>query len=360
MKIFLFILLFTAFGLADQIVFKDGRVRHGQTILISGGVVTVEMLDSRDGQLRNATFPREAIDKIVDESGVVLFEKGWRKVVSFKEYYNPFYSNWEDLRLRVTGQRDSLLLRSGKTVAGRVVSVNRDELFILVAGRQKKRKTSSLRLLLSDIRSVNGYPVIVVPDSKPLRMEPMEVFPVMTANIGLSFLNTTFTDFGADYRLAVGDEDLPTDLMLSDRYLALELSSYLLFDESFSLGLTGNIVFSREGTSYQLAWLSGRYTLTTGNSRLWLEGSLGATSLSHTLKSQSYEYFIDVNTLGPGIGLGMDQGRFGDWGVSVAAHYFFFGRQAVSVDFLDTPTTAPELDFNMFRLSIAVQLGGSL
>ncbi len=360
MKIFLFTLLLIAFGLADQIVFKDGRVRHGQTILITGDVITVEMLDLRSGRLQNSTFPRNAIDKIVDESGVLLFEKGWRKVVTLKPYYNPFYSNWEALRLRVTGQRDSLVLKSGKTVTGRVVSVNRDELFVLVAARDKELKASSLRLLLSDIRSVNGYPVVVVPDSRPLRKEPMEVFPVMTANIGLSFLNTTFTDFGSDYRLAVGDEDLPTDLMLNDRYLALELSSYLLFNESFSLGVTGNIVFSREGTSYQLAWLSGRYTLTTGKSRLWLEGSLGATSLSHTLKSGSYEYLIDVNTLGPGIGLGMDQGRFGDWGVAIAAHYFFFGRQAVSVDFLDTPTTVPELDFNMFRLSIAVQLGGSL
>ncbi len=360
MKYFLLILLFVAFGYADQVIFKDGRVRNGQTILISGDVVTVEVLDIRNGQLKNSTFPRASIDKIVDESGVVLFEKGRLKVTSFKPYYNPFYSNWEDLRMYVTGQKDSLVLKSGKTVTGRIVSVNRDELFILPAASGKNRKKNSLRLWLSDIRSVNGYPVIVAPDSKPLRKEPMEVFPVMTANAGLSFLSTTFTDFGSDYRLAVGDNDLPADLMLSDRYLALELSSYLLFNQYLSLGVTGDIVFSREGTSYQLAWLSARYTFVPGNSRLWLEGSYGATALSHTLKSQNYEYLIDANTLGPGIGLGLDHGRWGDWGVSVAAHYFFFGRQAVSVDFLDTPVAAPELNFNMFRLSIALQLGGSL
>ncbi|MEZ4764868.1 MAG: hypothetical protein R3C26_17330 [Calditrichia bacterium] len=101
MRHFCFILgilfISVAFVYGDVLTLKNGQKHAGQLILVTETTVIFEHRSHKYTLTHNSTFPVDSVEKVADESGVVLFKNGIQQVISLRKYYyetSPFIASY--------------------------------------------------------------------------------------------------------------------------------------------------------------------------------------------------------------------------------------------------------------------------
>ncbi|RMH65440.1 MAG: hypothetical protein D6677_02565 [Calditrichaeota bacterium] len=358
MKSLLFIFILCATLLADTVLFKDGKKLIGQTLLISSRFITLETFDSQNGKLKDVSFPIQSIDLIRDETGVLLFKDNKKQVPDLSMYYIPYDGNWELLRMAITGRRDSIALKDGRSVIGRAVSVNRNNIFVLRPSPDKEGKEETIRILLDNVKSVNRMPVV-----RPGNVLPKKIslFPALLVNVGFNMTHADLSRFIGEYKARVTDDPDIYAYNLSDTNPGYYLSSIFLFNARWGMEMGVQMSALKGNSSMQMEWLAGKYFWGDSEAKgFWVMAGVGFISFNSLFSTNDYKYVIDARDVGPALGMGLDLGAIGDWSVSLGAHYFVFRDKEVKISFPIEQANNPRLNLSMFMLHIAFQMGGRL
>ncbi len=357
MRFILILLFYIAAAVGDTVYFKDGRTTYGQTLLISSKYITLEVFNPKTGELTDVSYPRNAIDKIIDESYLTLYRDNTILHKDLKPFYIPYTSNWEYIRTAVNGKRDSLVLKNGAVLKGRIADINSKNVFILQPGNNNHKKEISRRLHLSDVKSINGRAVIFR-TSAP-RFKKYATYPAILVNTGFAFNNARINTFTEAYVSSITDDPELTSFHIPHYLVGIVVTTDILFTAHWGMGMGWHYSQPGQDNSFQLNWLNVKYFLGSGN-RFWVATGVTAASLTLKQSTKNYNYFIDADNIGAGAGIGLDMGNIGDWSVSFAMRYFYFKDQNVAIPFIDATTAEPRLNLSALQFSIALQMGGRL
>jgi len=330
MKIIL-ILIFTLIYffnpcLADTIYLKDNNIFNGQLIKITPSVIIIEIYKDSGNTIHNISINRTDIDKIIDESEIILFEKNTQLKSELEKYYHPITSLITLLRKEPNSNiMDTLYVIPGSYKIGFIKKISPISLILEI-----HHKTDTIKVIQSKvgyffIQKINGIDIRNF-RNKTLKKElkRTDTYPTIAFEFGGGVAFTQLANLKNVFQNFYNSEELSTRAQdTQSAYVGWQFSLLLKFTRNTAIGAMGQLSFTSEEERYRLFLGELRQYSHFNNLRFWAGGGYGFISVKVDNTSALWE----VASNGPALGLGCEIGSDTNIGLFAILRYLHFGKK---------------------------------
>jgi len=366
-KIFPLVILLVLSNLsADTIELKNDSTFSGQLLKVTPDYLIVELLSEKSLKIQNITIPQSEVDRVFDETGKILYEKGEQKVASLGTYYisnlnSSKYHLSRFLKKKDPAQLDTIHSTTGQKALGYVVEVRDANLVIRKAITTEVKERQYFVVPLSKIKRINSYVIQREDIPEPQRIvRRRAAYPQWTFEVGYSIAKTHFSDISEIIQdfYALGNINL-TAPAISDEQKGLNLSLALWFSQYIGFQLGGFSNFSQDGFGLKLWNAELKFALPVELIRPWIAVGYGFQHIKFEKKDINYRMedggilrWIkhDEKSSGIAYGVGFDVGKESGAGLFVNFYYMPFEKFKVTGE--GTSEIAREIDFSLTLLSL--------
>jgi len=342
---------------ADVIYLKGNKQLFGQVMAINQNEIILEVISAADNVLEVRAFPLSPVQKIIDESGTILYQNEKARYSNLNSFYSLMETNWEELKFKtVAADTQHIIYRSGKTEQVKIVSITSDYVFLDTEDPDPKDHTIN-KLPLRNITSINGINVLLTNFNIPKRYLLSETkYPLYQVQIGFDYVTTQYSELQSLFQ-EFYDQNMINKLAAkrSDNYPGIFVKFELYMKPYLALGLSGQYYKGQKINTLNLTMVDIKYLYRTSLLHPWLSVGYAGHEFSsrETMADALYEWHNSSNALC--LGAGINTGKELGLGFNFAVYYIPFGKgkTKIDIDNLDV-TSEKEINFSMLKISFGM------
>ncbi len=319
-------------AIADIIVLNDSTVVYGELLYVSKKGIIVEFVSSEDNAFYDQSLLFTDVNRIVDQSGTILFQDRRVRVSNLEEYYFRPASSLKPVNIK---------LINGQEIVAYVIQISTDHLLVQLPDSKRKENISK-----DTISEINNRPVEIFQwQWDGYESERVLDYPHVVVEIGYAKLSTHISalrgSIGATFAEdAYGAIHLGL-LMAINRYLSAGIIGHFLLD--FGTGQSDE----DDSDAYRLGLFELRVGWPFERVKPWLGISGAAQSI---VLFPNSEYKWKSQSWGVGYGIGLEYCLTDFVHVNGAVRYIAISEKNV------TPESDHKIDLSNTILCISVQL----
>ena len=361
-KIRFYLLLIIAFILnnslpADTIFLQSDKNIFGQLMAINKQEIILEVISTDDYALEIKAFPKHFVDKIVDESGTILYENSKSKFENFNSFYSLMQNNWEELKHKtLTSEKHIISRPSQKKEKVKMVSITEKYIFIETKNPDSEELTIN-KIPLREILAINDIVVLHTNFEIAKRILLSETkYPLYQVQIGYDYVNSNYSKLKLLFDDFYNQNNFSkTAAKRLDTYPGIFVKFEIYLKSCLSLGLNGQYYKGEKINALALTMIDIKYIFRTSLLHPWISLVYAGQefSSSETADGNKYKWHNSANTLG--LGLGVNSGKELGIGFNLSVYYLPFGKgkTEIRVDDLDEASSR-EIDFSLIKVSLGM------
>jgi len=306
-------LLFSDICFGDIILLKDDTIMDGQLIRVSLTEIMIEVYKEKGTKIYNISLKRIQVERIIDESGIVLFEKNKQVQPDLSIYYRPLCGFIASLRNDPDSQiMDSLYLEYGKRAHGFIKQISVYTIFIEVPTGNGMSKYKKIQIPFDHIWKINGISIREFRDKiNATDLKTAAVYPQIAFELGLNVSRTHLNDLKYLFQkfydtIEASGSNRAGDIKSS--YIGIQLSLILKFSRSVGLGATGHGNFASGENHFRIFLSELRYYFNISAVKPWIAFGYSWQSVKQIVDPAIFEGKSQGISLGIGFEIGAETG----------------------------------------------------
>jgi hypothetical protein len=362
---------------ADEIRLTNGRVLYGQVVRSFGDRVLIQMEPEPGKFPYNRVIPKQDIDKIIDESGLILFENQQWNTMDLTSF---FPEKKPDLKsLFVTNTLDTIYSTKGIFIVGKIIDVE-EEYFVIKPTKQFLQTSQStspfIRIYKENIRKI----VTAQGEVKYrkqwnwFKSHPTIYYPAWMLEVSATLIQHNLNNLPEVWREIYqrAPSPLPWEPYpptVAQEFKFIELSAHFRIHPRFSLGVFTRVVGD---TNIYLGGFCARGWHHMGVFHPFLEAGIAIAHIQYKVKygqdfmlpnSRGWLESItwSASPIAPYLGIGASLKKPGAVGLYVLIRYLPFGEKTtlfLSPAHVEFPKQSKgKLNLSMITATLGLQLG---
>jgi len=342
---------------ADTIYLRGEKNIFGQVMAINENEIILEVISAEDRALEIQTFPISLVEKIIDESGTILYEDKQQKYKSLNSFYSLMENNWEELKYKTLASKKHIITRlSLEKEKVKIVSITNEYIFHEFKNPDSEDLIIN-KIPLKDIQAINDIPVLLTNFEIAKRILLSETkYPLYQVQVGYDYVNSAYSELQSLFQDFYDQNGInKAAAKRLDTYPGIFMKFEMYLKSYLSLGLSIQYYKDEKINALALTMVDVKYIYRTSFFHPWI--SLGYAgqefSSSETVDRVKYEWHNSANTLC--LGMGINTGKETGLGLNLSAYFLPFGKgkTEIRVDNLDE-SSSRKIDFSLLKISLGM------
>lgn len=350
-------LLFIKFLPADVIHLKDDRFIFGQALAVNNREAIIETISNVDGVLEISAVSIDKIAKIVDESGILLFDKENPVSKNLNSYYSLMENNWEELKFKlIPAANHKIVLNTGEEVNTKIVSITSE--FVFTEKQQKDSvKITIHKISMNNILKINGLNIKHTNLDIPKRIILQEIkFPVYSLSVGPDYVLSNYSSLRALFQDFYEQNEITNRAgKRLDNYTGIYFNFEFYLKPYLAFGLSAQYYFDEKINALALTLVDVKYVYRTSSIHPWLSIGFAGQSFKSSEIADGTKYSWSTSKSSICLGSGFISGKILGFGIDFSVYYMPFGKGQTKIK-IDGPDQllAREIDYSLIKISLGM------
>jgi hypothetical protein len=356
--VFVFLLSIITRATADVIFLKGNKNIFGQVMAITKNDIILEVISPEDFALEIETFPLNPVEKVIDESGTVLYENKQAKFADLNPYYSLMENNWEELKFKtLDSEQHVITYRSSEKKTARIISITEQYIFTQRRNPDSTDLTVE-KIPVKNILAINNVRVIHTNFNiaKRILLSPDTKYPLYQVQIGYDYVQSYYSEVQLLFQDFFDGNSIDKKAKKRlDGYPGIFMKFEMYLQPYLSLGLSLQYYKEEKINALALTMVDVKYVYRTSLFHPWLSLGFAGQQLSssETVADITYDWHNSESTIA--LGAGLNSGKELGIGFNFSVYYMPFGRGKTKINVVDLQSTSSrEIDFSLIKISFGM------